>query len=260
VELGEEIGHFLSILKGETGDEFSIVADKEFLNKDDWSSARQVAGLRNNWDDLEKHLVISSTAELKPASKCFTDDNFEKVEKGKTLFGQIQAKEKTFICGGFGFNDAKGQHVGAVLSAIDLSAELTLIKKANTDIAFSAKILFIIVLLLSLAISRFISGPIKNLTQITKIIAKGDLSKRVKVESKNEIGEMADSFNKMLENLQKEITERVKAEEGLKILAQELESKIEELGRMNKIMTGRELKVIELKKEIEELKKKSGGA
>jgi len=50
-----------------------------------------------------------------------------------------------------------------------------------------------------------------------------------------------------------DITERKKAEE-------ELKQKNEELERMNKIMMGRELKMIELKKEIEKPKKKLGGA
>ena len=36
--------------------------------------------------------------------------------------------------------------------------------------------------------------------------------------------------------------------------AQVLESKNDELGRMNKLMVDRELKMVELKKEIEELK------
>lgn len=48
-----------------------------------------------------------------------------------------------------------------------------------------------------------------------------------------------------------DITERKKVEE-------ELKQKNEELERMNKIMIGRELKIIELKKEIEEPKKKLG--
>jgi PAS domain S-box-containing protein len=48
-----------------------------------------------------------------------------------------------------------------------------------------------------------------------------------------------------------DITERKKVEE-------ELKQNVEEIERMNKLMTGRELKIIELKKEIEELKKKLG--
>jgi len=51
----------------------------------------------------------------------------------------------------------------------------------------------------------------------------------------------------------RDITERKQAEEGLKQKNMELE-------RMNKLMTGRELKMIELKKEIEELKKRLGEA
>lgn len=57
--------------------------------------------------------------------------------------------------------------------------------------------------LLSLVISNTVTSPIKRLVAGTRHIASGDLRYRVKVENPDEIGELAESFNKMGLNLYK---------------------------------------------------------
>lgn len=59
---------------------------------------------------------------------------------------------------------------------------------------------------------------------------------------------------KMLEDQLKEYTKRLTLEVARRTA--ELETRVKELERMNKIMVGREIKMIELKKELERLKKK----
>lgn len=50
-------------------------------------------------------------------------------------------------------------------------------------------------------ISRNITNPIRKLTSTTALIARGDLAQRVDIKSTDEIGELAQSFNKMTEDL-----------------------------------------------------------
>ncbi len=56
--------------------------------------------------------------------------------------------------------------------------------------------------------ARKISGPIETLTEISAEVAKGDLSKSVPVNTKDEIGELAKNFNHMIEGLRE--WERIK--------------------------------------------------
>ena len=56
---------------------------------------------------------------------------------------------------------------------------------------------------ISLFLSRSITKPIYKLSAATVTISKGDLSCRVAVESSDEIGELAQSFNKMTEDLER---------------------------------------------------------
>jgi len=55
--------------------------------------------------------------------------------------------------------------------------------------------------ILGLVFSRSISNPIIKLTQSTREIAAGDLDQKIEIDSKDEIGELSASFNKMAEDL-----------------------------------------------------------
>ncbi|MFQ5952493.1 MAG: ATP-binding protein [Candidatus Omnitrophota bacterium] len=72
-------------------------------------------------------------------------------------------------------------------------------------------------------VARGISRPIVRLANVTDKIAKGDLSQRADIELKDEVGDLAKSFNKMTDELNsaiasrdQEILERRNAEERLK--------------------------------------------
>jgi sigma-B regulation protein RsbU (phosphoserine phosphatase) len=55
--------------------------------------------------------------------------------------------------------------------------------------------------LLSFLISNGITRPIRKLTAAVQVMGKGDLSRMVEVETKDEVGVLAHSFNKMAEDL-----------------------------------------------------------
>ncbi|MEE9200243.1 MAG: ATP-binding protein [Candidatus Brocadiales bacterium] len=65
------------------------------------------------------------------------------------------------------------------------------------------------------------SRPIRKLTDATKRFAGGDLKTRVEITRKDETGELASSFNVMASGLEKEIVERMRTEEDLKVRAHE---------------------------------------
>ena len=58
------------------------------------------------------------------------------------------------------------------------------------------------ILVIGYFVTRALTKPILDLSRMTKLVAKGDLTQRVKVNTRDEIGELATSFNKMLKDLQ----------------------------------------------------------
>lgn len=71
--------------------------------------------------------------------------------------------------------------------------------------AFGLAIIGLIIALLIIPISRFIIKPLKGLSQSALQIAEGDLSHRAVVNSKDEIGELCQSFNHMADKVEKMI-------------------------------------------------------
>lgn len=97
--------------------------------------------------------------------------------------------------------------------------------------------------------------PLSRLANNVRSVADGNRDRSIDSEGMDEIGQLAVDVesmrvatNKSIELVQTEIVERREAENKLK-------RRTEELEKVNKAFVGRELKMVELKKEIKELKK-----
>ncbi|MDX2100190.1 MAG: ATP-binding protein [Leptolyngbyaceae cyanobacterium bins.59] len=88
---------------------------------------------------------------------------------------------------------------------------------------------------LAIVLRRQIADPIKRLTRVTAQILEGDLDARALVESKDEIGLLAQSFNQMTDSLQHSHAQLQDAnrtlEHRVEERTQELQAKNEELGQ-----------------------------
>lgn len=131
--------------------------------------------------------------------------------------------------------------------------------------------------LISFYFSKRITAPLEKLRKGAEIIGKGNLDYQIKIKTGDEIEELALAFSQMTKDLKRsreELEEYSKTLEikvdartrELKELAEsldvqvkektkELQQRIEELERFRKLTVGRELKMIELKKEIKKIKK-----
>lgn len=159
---------------------------------------------------------------------------------------------------------------------------------------YSSLVIFSLVFLATLlvvliALRMIFLRPLADIVIAVKEITSGDLTKKIKVRSKDELGQLGLAFNEMttklkdsyevletkiasrtkeLEeergSLEKKVEERTSELEGLKSGLEKtvsertatLNSKVLELEKMNDLMVGREIKMAELKKELKELKEK----
>ncbi len=106
-----------------------------------------------------------------------------------------------------------GTQVGTVLvTPNNIAATNTpagqFLASVNKSIIISAIIAGVISLLLGAALFLSVTSPLRQLKKAAVAISRGDLSQRVEIHSKDELGEVGQTFNQMAENLDRAETQR----------------------------------------------------
>lgn len=144
-----------------------------------------------------------------------------------------------------------------LIAEFDQDEALQPIKSLRNIIILVSLTVIILALIIGYIFSKALTRSITKLREFSHEIGKGNLNTKTKINSKDEIGELASSFENMAtelkktrkklkiynKTLEKKVNERTKA----------LESKNLELEQFNNIAVGREVKMVELKKKIKEL-------
>lgn len=92
----------------------------------------------------------------------------------------------------------------------------------------SMGIVAIFSVLIGFSLSKIMTKNIKKLVQVANVFASGDLTHKIDINSNDEIGELANAFEKMGENLRKLVTEVVDISQHLLASSQELSATSEE--------------------------------
>ncbi|HEX9204422.1 MAG TPA: ATP-binding protein [Candidatus Deferrimicrobiaceae bacterium] len=116
-----------------------------------------------------------------------------------------------------------------ILGVIDITMSLEEVdreigKARNETIVFNILLILVISASVVAIFMRFVGKPVKELVLGTKRVANGDLAHSIPVKTDDEMGHLAESFNRMTESLQK-------ANEEIHGLIRNLEEKVEERTR-----------------------------
>ncbi|MBN1674559.1 MAG: HAMP domain-containing protein [Kiritimatiellae bacterium] len=103
-----------------------------------------------------------------------------------------------------------------------------LVDKMQAQVAAFSIGCFVFLFLLGGLLSRNIVNPIDSLVKATEGLAQGNLSSRAYVRNRDEIGHLANSFNKMADDLQQNINAREKAQQELQKAHDLLEVRVQE--------------------------------
>lgn len=71
----------------------------------------------------------------------------------------------------------------------------------RSKLMVAAAAIFVVIILIAVVVTKTITNPIRILQKGADIFRKGELSHQVKISSKDEIGDLADSFNGMAKDL-----------------------------------------------------------
>ncbi|MEK7530252.1 MAG: HAMP domain-containing protein [Patescibacteria group bacterium] len=103
-----------------------------------------------------------------------------------------------------------------------------------------------VALAVSFLFTKSFFKPLAELKVAVEKVSAGDLSVRARVTTNDELGYLALAFNAMASEIQKSYQQ---LEGKVDERTSELNLKLDELGRLNRLMVGRELKMVELKQQ-----------
>lgn len=202
VELGEEIDHFLKEMKYQTGNDYGIFIKKEYINHDDWKSTRQVKGLEDNYNDLEKYVVIDTTRKGISEFAASDEDRLSNIADSGEIFQSFKTGSSSFVTGGFPLYDAGGDVAGTVVVVMDVTSfENTANENAMFVLIVAIISAILISLIVVLLVNLYILKPLDNIVDATTRVAGGDFSVEIKAKSDDEIGDLAmmiEGFKKIL--------------------------------------------------------------
>ncbi|MBK7140794.1 MAG: HAMP domain-containing protein [bacterium] len=119
-------------------------------------------------------------------------------------YKQAYNRENLGITGGLdGTGDAAT--VREVIGHIELGLSLDKVNQAIFEAKIASYLFTLVIMLGAIVMLAFIVGaitkPLRVLVDVTDQVSKGDLSQRVSITQRDEIGHLADTFNRMIESL-----------------------------------------------------------
>ncbi|MBC8552942.1 MAG: HAMP domain-containing protein [Candidatus Brocadiales bacterium] len=163
-----------------------------------------------------------------PVFNVFTTDNGEQFYNFIVPIHEKQTiAEEEFAAQFFGLEEDSDQNEEKLLGIIQIGLTPERINKKMQVVLWTRSIpLGFIIVLVGIGVSYFIASgvvkPVKLLVKTTDKVASGDLSQKVEISSKDEIGLLASQFNQMTKNLKQLIDEKEGVMDELKNVNKEL--------------------------------------
>ncbi|MCU0532704.1 MAG: diguanylate cyclase [Hydrococcus sp. Prado102] len=194
----DRLDRFLSELKiGKSGQAFIITRDGTLIAT---STAEIPYRTKNNQKELIAASDSSDRLTQATAKYLFSHfQNLQNIYSPKQLEFTLEGKRQLVRVLPFADNRELNWLVVVVVPETDFTQQIHATTRTTIILCLLALLVSIIVAIL---ISRWITRPILQLNAETKKIAKGYLARTVIVNRTDEVGELADSFNRMSEQLQ----------------------------------------------------------
>ena len=98
--------------------------------------------------------------------------------------------------------ESSQQRVGAMLYSADISDVMERVENIRARIALAMLLVLFCMIIASYMLARSVTQPIIAITRVIRRMARGELSLRVPVSGRGELGELAQTFNDMSEKIE----------------------------------------------------------
>lgn len=203
MEMGEEIDHFLEEMRAETGDEYGIVVEKSYLDRDMWASVAEVQGRDDRWDDHPNNLVVDSTSDDILVNQYAGD--VDAIPEAGIVLESVQRGDSTLVHGVVPLKDASGEEVGGILVLKDVTgvvSRLDDLRSASWGISLLVGVAAVGILLITL--NRLVFARLERvmtrLEDISTRLLGGDFEVEGNITpgSRDEIGDFEEYFGRFI--------------------------------------------------------------
>ncbi len=174
VEVGEEITHFLSIMKQQGGDDLVMLLAKDRLDHSMWAAYRARQGLSDDWDERTGYVVASATSDDLAAGLDFTAQAASLPGAGRAFSvvsgddGRLEAR------GSFPITDASGAVSGVVLVEHDLTAFADRLHATQARVVAAVALITIVLAgTIVLLLNRMVFSRLRRLVEAKEPVSSG---------------------------------------------------------------------------------------
>jgi HAMP domain-containing protein len=196
LELGTEMGRFLTNLKSQTGWDFGMLIKKQNLKAANWAAQRQHLGLKNNWDD-HKDVVLAGNTTADESIFEFGDDIDSLLVTGTPL-EFVRRGDTAMTRGVFPISDASGARVGALFvltNATRLYRNLALSRLRT--VALAVGLCLVLCAAIVVMLHRWVFRRLSHITEVVTLVVGGDWETPVTVSRPDEIGRFEELFEQL---------------------------------------------------------------
>ncbi len=224
----EGLHHSIKMMAGEPGMEKIRIFDQEGRITYTTDAAEQ-----NHVVDKTAEACYACHAQSQPLARLNRPDRFRiyRNAAGARVLGIISPIENQPACSNAACHahPAEQQILGVLDTNLSLAkADVQVAESSRRMLAYTGCALLLIALLSWFFIWQVVGRPVKALERGTERLSAGDLGYQIHVQSKDELGELANSFNDMSRQLQTEHNENLS---WTRTLEERVEQKTRELKR-----------------------------
>jgi len=193
LEFGEELGQFIHAMRDQTGNEYGLLLNKKYMDRQFWADSSKQWNRRDNWEDNPNFVVADSTA--KSDNFFRFDGDLAGVEAQGEVLERFQNGDSVFVRGIFPVKNAEGNTVGAMFVVRDISGFYLSMQHTQRILVVLAVVSLAIGTVLVLALlSRLVFQRLQSIIQVATRVVGGAYDSEIKVSGDDEVGQFEQLF------------------------------------------------------------------
>jgi len=193
VIVGGSLDDFLTTMKSQTGDDYTMMGYKGFLDEKMYHNSRAAKGQPDTWAQFGSVVVLATSMEVRSDGR-YEADLQDLAASGRLLAGS-ETGGNTFVNGVFPLYDAAGNAIGGIFVRHDITSLHRGMKRVQMlSIAALVVLTVLLCLIITSVLNRLVFQRLRQTMDIVTRVVGGEFSKKIVPTSADEVGGLESLF------------------------------------------------------------------